>query len=481
MNHNRTKRTFLLATFLMTSLGVGSALAQQPKLIATSSISATYEDFAVQTAAPLENGIPGNRLGGMGSGLAYMGGDNFLALPDRGPNAKPYSVCLDDTASYINRFQTLHMSLSPSDPGSALPFTLTPMVTGTTLLHSDSPLVYGAGCGGIGSGAPALNSKDHTYYFTGRSDNFDSSHLSTYPRDARFDTESIRVANDRKHVYISDEYGPYVYEFDLKTGVRTRAYTLPDRFAISNLNSQGALEISGNTTGRVANKGMEGLAITPDGKWLVGAMQSPLLQDGGTATGLFTRIVMINVQTGATKEYSYPLDNVKTTVSDILAVNDHEFLVDERDSKGFADTATSVAVIKKLYLIDVNTGSDVSNLTGNTDLGNHKVVKTLFLDVVQVLNANGIPSFDIPAKLEGIAFGQDVVIDNETRHTLYIANDNDYNAIVDSVNHPGGKAENPNRFFVFSFTAHDLPDYVPQQFRRSGDHDGDHDEDNDDQ
>jgi len=27
----------------------------------------------------------------------------------------------------------------------------------------------------------------------------------------------------------------------------------------------GAAEISGNTTGRVANKGMEGLAITPDG------------------------------------------------------------------------------------------------------------------------------------------------------------------------------------------------------------------------
>ena len=232
MNHNRTKRTFLLASFLMTSLGVGSAFAQQPTLIATSSISATYEDYAVQTAAPLENGIPGNRLGGMGSGLAYMGGDNFLALPDRGPNAKPYSVCLDDTASYINRFQTLHMSLSPSDPGSALPFTLTPMVTGTTLLHSDYPLVYGAGCGGVGSGAPALNSKDHTYYFTGRSDNFDPSHLSTYPRDARFDTESIRVSNDRKHVYISDEYGPYVYEFDLKTGVRTRAYTLPDRFAM---------------------------------------------------------------------------------------------------------------------------------------------------------------------------------------------------------------------------------------------------------
>ena len=31
----------------------------------------------------------------------------------------------------------------------------------------------------------------------------------------------------------------------------------------------------------LTNKGMEGLAITPDGKTLVGAMQSPLIQDGG--------------------------------------------------------------------------------------------------------------------------------------------------------------------------------------------------------
>src|ERR1700709_1601322 len=108
---------------------------QAADLIAIGTISGTYEDFATETAFPLENGVPGNALGGIGSGLAYAGGTTFLALPDRGPNANPYNPLVDDTVSYINRFQTLNLSLSPTaDPVTGLPFTLTPMLSRTTLL-----------------------------------------------------------------------------------------------------------------------------------------------------------------------------------------------------------------------------------------------------------------------------------------------------------------------------------------------------------
>jgi hypothetical protein len=471
------KRQIAAESLLITVLAVSSAHAAPPVLIAIGTVSPTYEDFATQTAGPLENGIPGNRLGGLGSGLAYLGGDFFVALPDRGPNAKPYAGCLDDTASYINRFHTLHMSLAPSDAGAALPFTLTPMLVGTTLLSSSLPLVYGAGCGGAGSGVPALNALDHTYYFTGRSDNFDPERVSTNPHDGRFDPEGVRVSNDRRHVYISDEYGPYVYEFDRLTGERTRVFTLPARFAIGNLSSAGDDEISGNTSGRVANKGMEGLAITPDGRTLVGAMQSPLLQDGGTDTGENIRLVAIDIKSGATREYAYHLDSVKTTVSEILALNDHEFLLDERDSKGLADTATSVAVIKKLYRIGLNGAAEVGGISGNANLAAKAVSKELFLDIVSALNSNGIASHDIPAKLEGIAFGQDVAIGGETKHTLYVSNDNDYTSVVPNVNHPNGSAENPNAFFVFAFDEAELPGFVPQRFKRVDDDHRDRDHD----
>jgi hypothetical protein len=319
-----------------------SGVYGQAHLIAVGTVSGTYEDFASETAAPLENGVPGNRLGGVGSGLAYAGGTTFLALPDRGPNANSYNSNIDDTVSYIARFHTFNLSLAASDPGSSLPFTLTPMLTGTTLLSSPSPLVYGSGEGlgfqidgitPLGSGVPALNDMNHTHYFTGRSDNFDPTRPSTYPGDARLDPEAIRVSNDGNSVFISDEYGPYVYEFDRASGKRIRSFKLPDNLAITHLFPKKDDEINNNTVGRVTNKGMEGLAITPDGKMLVGVMQANLEQDKKKDIG----IVTININSGETHEYAYHLTD-GSGVSEILAVNDHQFLLDERDGNGMADT-----------------------------------------------------------------------------------------------------------------------------------------------
>src|SRR5262249_25104606 len=150
--------------------------------------------------------------GGMGSGLTFASGNLFLAIPDRGPNAVDYDTLIDSTASYIPRFHTVRMVLQPPSSG-ALPFVLTPQLVSTTLLFSRTPITYGRGDGlGVGSGVPEPNRAFH-YYFSGRSDNYDASQGSGNANDARFDPESIRVSSDGKHIYISDEYGPYIYEF----------------------------------------------------------------------------------------------------------------------------------------------------------------------------------------------------------------------------------------------------------------------------
>ena len=436
-------------------------------LVAVGSLAGTLADRSAATAGPLENGLAGNLLGGLGSGLAYAGWGRFLAVPDRGPNALSYDAAVDSTTSYIARFHTIHMRLEPSAPGSALPLSVIPRLEATTLLSSRQPLHYGTGAGlGVGSGEPALNAERHTNYFTGRSDNFDPTALSTDPHNARLDPEGVRVSNDGLRVYISDEYGPFVYEFSRITGHRLRSFALPPEFAISQLSPQSDVEIASNTSGRVANKGMEGLAISPDGRTLFGAMQSPLLQDGGTAAR-FTRIVTIDTYTGAIQQYAYELTNIGSTakpkfsaISEVVAINGHELLVDERDGKGRGDN--SAAVFKKLFRIDLAGAVDITGLAGEANLAGKAVAKTLVVDVVAVLNAHGIANTDIPAKLEGLAFGQDVVIDGVLVHTLWLANDNDFVATVVDSNHPAG-ADNPNQFFVFAVDEAALPGFVHQR------------------
>ena len=411
-------------------------------LIAIGSLSGTFSDLASQTAGPLENGAAGNPLGGLGSGIAWAGGNTFIATPDRGPNATPYNSLVEDTTSYIVRFQTLHMNLTPAAPGS-LPYTLTPVLTATTLLSSSTPLTYGTGALGtdathtLGNGVPALNAINGTQYFTGRSDGFGAG-SSASPSNARLDPEGVRVSNDGKSVFISDEYGPYVYQFDRATGQRIKSFALPANLAVTapgpTTDSEGS---PFNTSGRVANKGMEGLAITPDGTMLVGVMQAPLLQD----TNKNVRIVTIDIASGATHEYAYKL-TAGSGVSEIVALNNHQFLLDERDGKGLGDGSS--ATVKQLFKVDLDGAQDVSGMSG--DLSSKAVSKTLFLDVADKLHASGIAFDQIPAKMEGLAFGQDVVIDGTTMHTLYVANDNDFV--------PGVAGD--NKFYVFAVSDADL-------------------------
>jgi hypothetical protein len=349
------------------------------------------------------------------------------------------------------------MNLIPNTKGGGLPYSITPLLESTTLLHALLPLAYGSGEGlNIGSGKPAQNWL-LAHYFTGRSDNFDAKQNSGDPFDARLDPESIRVSNDGLTVFISDEYGPYVYQFLRLNGQRLRTFRLPQSFYVTNLAPTGDAEIAGNTSGRVANKGMEGLAITPDGKTLVGIVQNALIQDaaeGGDAANLL-RIVTIDIASGrTTHEYAYLL-TTGSGVSDITALNNHEFLVDERDGKGLGDG--SKAKVKQIFKIDLKDAVDVTGLNG-TQAAGRAVAKTLFLDVAKVLIANGITADQIPAKIEGTAFGPDLKYQGHTVHTFWVANDNDFLQDV------AGPNTNPNQFFVFGITDADLggSTYVPQ-------------------
>jgi hypothetical protein len=168
------RKALLCLALLTIALGfvATSQLKAQVNLLAvgslTSSSAGSYADLS-GLHDTLENGAPANLLGGLGSGLAYASGNTFLALPDRGPNAVSYDSFVDDTVTYIPRYHTITMDLTPNS-GAGLPFRLTPELRNTTLLFSLIPLVYGTGENlAVGSGVPPQNNF-LLHYFTGRSD-----------------------------------------------------------------------------------------------------------------------------------------------------------------------------------------------------------------------------------------------------------------------------------------------------------------------
>jgi hypothetical protein len=444
---------------------LGSTARAHVELIAVADLDGHQTDKSTLTATALENGVAGNQLGGLGSGLAYAGCGQFLALPDRGPNAVPYNDAVSDTTSYINRWQTLTLELQPNPSADRLPYVLKPHLLATTLLWSPTPLVYGDGqAAGLGNGAPAINRPGHAF-FTGRADNFAAAQPSDDPANARLDPESLRVSNDGRRVYVSDEYGPSINVFDRTSGKRLQTFKLPAELAVAHPDARGKREIAGNDSGRYANHGMEGLAISPDGNILYGVMQGALLQDGGNHGGI-ARIVRIDVAGGTAEQFAYPLENLGTaskphysSVSDALAINGHALLVLERDGKGRGDD--SDAAFKRIYRIDLSGAEAVADAKTQVGLASAAVTKHLFADLVPLAKARGIDAANIPVKLEGLSFGPDLIQSGQTRHTLLVSSDNDFLAqLASSDSFP---TENPSRIFVLSMAPSDLLGYLPQR------------------
>jgi hypothetical protein len=370
-------------------------------LIGKGTVSGSALDKSGLTGNICQAGVPANCVpkaifGGFGSDIAYTGHDDvFISAPDRGP----FDGLTD--VPYLDRFYFLHIT---TDVGAPFPNIR------TTLLDT------------------RFFKNEFGENFVGAAGSFDlNSELGTL----RLDPEGIR-AGYSGNFYISDEYGPYLFEFN-RQGHLLRRHALPPKFFIANPSADPNAELTGNTSGRQANRGMEGLAISPDGTTLFGMMQNALLQDNGLVPnttnrlGLNGRIVQFNLLSGETKEYVYVLDAIGngTGTCEILAINDHEFLVVERDNRSNLQNPPTAPVRKKIYKIDIANATDVSNRTGlpasGLPAGVNPVTKTLFIDLLDT--SFGLAS-TIAEKIEGLAWGPDLP---DGRHVLYVISDNDLN------------------------------------------------------
>ena len=239
------------------------------------------------------------------------------------------------------------------------------------------------------------------------------------------DSEGLAFEKDGTF-WVSDEYGPDVVHFD--AGGRT----------IEKLSPGAGLPLA--LARRRANRGMEGLTIMPNGKTLVGLMQSPLDNPtaGGSSAGRssrMARLVVIDTRSDATKQFAVILDAPNLLYSEIAALTPTTFLVIERD--GNFPLAGGTGAIKKVYKMDIANATDISDpsdgvggllIAGKTL---EEVTKNA-ADPYATLLANGITAATkslvvdllqaIPGyphdKVEGLA-----VIDN---FTLAISNDDDF-------------------------------------------------------
>lgn len=269
------------------------------------------------------------------------------------------------------------------------------------------------------------------------------------------DSEGLVALKDGSF-WVSDEYGPHIVHYS-STGVQL------ERISPLNLKT-GGRKIPAVFQRRWANRGMEGLAVTPDEKTLVGIMQSRLYNpnNAGATNTTLTRIVSLNLLTGSTKQYLYRQELANNSNSEITALTDSTFLVIERDGRFSAD---GVSVMKRIYRINIAKATDVSGdfnamdgmlvngktLEANTwqELAAANIIpvqKTLAVDLVVALG-------DYPHdKLEGIW------LINE--NTLGALNDDDFAIWSDPVNKIKPKTLSPtmpnakldgNRLYILKF------------------------------
>lgn len=331
--------TSLFAALVVTLTG-GLLLACQDEI---NQPALTYPVFAEAANPKTLSTAPNGTViynGGFGSSIAADPNDPavFYLLTDRGPNAAGSAAGSiifgkPDFTPQIGKFRVVGNQLVLEQT------ILLKNAAGQPLTGLPNPV----GSGSTGEIALDLNGQ------------------TIAPNADGIDSEGLVLAPDGSF-WVSDEYGPHIAHFDATGrtierinpfGTGTGGRQLPKVFAR-----------------RRANRGMEGLTITPDGKTLVGLMQSPMYNPSSAAvTGsLVLRVLTYEIATGATKQYVYLMENAGLTgCSEIAAITGTTFLALERDGL-YGGNTTAPATFKRIYTFDLAGATDITD-PGNGDNG----------------------------------------------------------------------------------------------------------------
>lgn len=424
------------------------------------------------------------------SGQTYSG--TLYAQPDRGYN-------VNATSNYVPRFNEISFTFTPAPSGAAAQNQVALNIVSTTRfkeadgtpLTSLDPTVSGAGS------RPALTAQPLPQAFNGR--------LS-------LDAEGI-VRRPDGSLYVSDEYGPYVYKFSadgtLQSVLRSPDALLPQRNGSTSFSSnnpgdgQPAPSPANPASGRQNNQGLEGLTITPDGTKLVALLQSAARQDLNTAgvpgSRGNTRMLVYDLATNPANPalvaehvvqlptYAPSTNNsggtgaaVVAAQSELLALNDTQFLLLARDGRGNGLDNVGTASLdegrsdyRKVLLLDISGATNIAG-TAYDNLGASiapggvlagglsPAVSTAFIDLNNALelakfdlgNGSSFGANNLAEKWEALALASALDAANPDDYFLFVGNDNDFktrSGFQDGAAYDAGY-ENDNMILVYRVT-----------------------------
>lgn len=212
-----------------------------------------------------------------------------------------------------------------------------------------------------------------------------------------FDIESVRM--DRKgRLWFGEEFGPFLVQTNAHGKVLRQEVPLPGVMSPDN-------PYLGNGTANLGrSRGFEGMAIDASGRTLFTLLEGTVTGDPAGSLRINAFDIDRAAYTG--QQWLYKLESQGTNIGDMTAVNDHQFLVIERNG-------TETPRFKKIYLIDLNVVD-----------GDGFVAKTEAVDLMNVadphdLNQDGQTTFTFP-----FVTIEDVLVLDAT--TLLVINDNNY-------------------------------------------------------
>lgn len=279
------------------------------------------------------------RRGGFGSDLvAHPTEKNqFYALTDRGPNAD-YNLNKDNGKMFPDPSYTPRIGLFE--------------VQSDGTVKKLKEILLKDRTGKNITGLPNLNfgaTKEAAYDVYGKL-------LKQQTDEYGLDPEGIVALADGTF-WVSDEYGPHIVHYDANGKEIDRI----NAFAEDNRRVGGYL-LPAEFSKRRPNRGMEGLTITPDGKTLVGIMQSTMDNPNAEVNKSdLTRIVTIDLATKAVKQYLYKQEGGAKAYSNsaISALSNTSFLVLERDGDFYKDNPD---VFKRVYKIDLRNATNLEEV-----------------------------------------------------------------------------------------------------------------------